>query len=61
MSPRSSTKAKSSGRGKTKAKSVAAHPDVYVGLLFVSVACLIAGISFLVVELYRYQWLLPGQ
>lgn len=32
------------------------QPDVYVGLLFISVAALIAGIIFLVMELDRYGW-----
>ena len=43
MSPQSSEK-KSPG------------PDVYVGLLFVSVAALITGCIFLVMELNRYDW-----
>ena len=34
-------------------------PDVWVGLLFVSVASLITGISFLVMELDKYNWQLP--
>lgn len=33
-----------------------ATPDVFVGLLFVSVASLIAGIILLVLELGRYNW-----
>ncbi len=33
-----------------------ATPDVYVGLLFVSVAALIAGITLLVLELNSYAW-----
>lgn len=33
-----------------------APPDVYVGLLFVSVSALIAGIILLVLELGRYNW-----
>ena len=33
-----------------------ATPDVYVGLLFVSVASLITGIILLVLELNRYAW-----
>ena len=32
------------------------QPDVYVGLMFVSVAALIVGIVFLVLELNRYGW-----
>jgi hypothetical protein len=36
-------------------------PDVYVGLLFVSVAALIAGITFLVLKLGEYNWeIAPG-
>lgn len=31
-------------------------PDVFVGLLFVSVASLITGIILLVLELSRYNW-----
>ncbi len=31
-------------------------PDVYVGLLFVSLAALVAGITFLVLELNAYDW-----
>jgi hypothetical protein len=55
VSARSSSKAK-----KAKARGPAAAPDIYVGLLFVAVAALITGISFLVVELGRYQWTLPS-
>lgn len=33
------------------------QPDVYVGLLFVSLAAVITGIVFLVVELNRYGML----
>lgn len=33
-----------------------ARPDVYVGLLFVSLASLITGIIFLVLELNKYSW-----
>lgn len=43
---------------KAKVKTPAGDPDVYVGLLFVSTAALITGISFLVAELYRYDWLI---
>jgi len=32
------------------------QPDVYVGLLFVSLAAVITGIVFLVIELTRYGW-----
>ncbi len=31
-------------------------PDIYVGLLFVSLAALIMGIIFLVLELNTYDW-----
>lgn len=34
-------------------------PDVYVGLLFVSVAALSIGIAFLFFELEKYGWTLP--
>lgn len=34
-------------------------PDVYVGLLFVSVAALSTGITFLILELNKYDWALP--
>ena len=39
----------------SKAKANAT-PDVYVSLLFVSVASLIAGIILLVLELNNYNW-----
>ena len=45
MSPRSSRPVR------TEAK-----PDVYVGLLAVSVAALLGGIVFLSLELARYGW-----
>jgi hypothetical protein len=32
------------------------QPDIYVGLMFVSVAALITGIVFLLLELNRYGW-----
>lgn len=35
-------------------------PDIYVGLLFVSLAALITGIVFLVLELYKYNWQVAG-
>lgn len=35
-------------------------PDVWVALLFVSVASLITGISFLMMELNKYDWQLPN-
>lgn len=43
MSPRSSS-------------SGSPAPDVYVGLLFVSVAALIAGCIFLALALDKYDW-----
>lgn len=49
MSPRSSD---SSG-GKPS-------PDIFVGLLFVSIAALIAGISLLALELGKYGWAPPS-
>ncbi len=55
MSRRSSTSAKSGGK---KAKSLAADPDVYVAMLYVSVTSLIVGIVFLYFECARYNWLL---
>ncbi|QDU36762.1 hypothetical protein Mal4_10600 [Maioricimonas rarisocia] len=36
------------------------QPDVYVGLLFVSVAALISGCIFLAMELNRYDWQFPS-
>lgn len=36
--------------------STKAPPDTFVGLLFVSVAALIAGIILLVLELNNYAW-----
>ncbi|MCA9024930.1 MAG: hypothetical protein KDA86_06935 [Planctomycetaceae bacterium] len=36
------------------------QPDIYTGLLFVSVASLIAGCIFLALELSRYDWTVPG-
>jgi hypothetical protein len=47
MSPRSSDKKKS---------QLDAAPDIYVGLLFVSVAALMTGIIFLAMELSSYNW-----
>lgn len=35
-------------------------PDIYVGLLFVSLSALITGIVFLVLELYKYNWAVAG-
>lgn len=43
--------------GVKKAKAQAADPDVYVAMLFVSVAALITGIVFLVIECNRYNWM----
>ncbi|MBT4866585.1 MAG: hypothetical protein HON53_15895 [Planctomycetaceae bacterium] len=47
----------SSRQDKPKA---AATPDIYCGLLFVSVAALIGGIVFLVLELNKYDWQVAG-
>ena len=35
------------------------QPDIYTGLLFVSVAALITGCIFLVMELGTYKWAMP--
>jgi len=52
MSPRDSKKKK-----KPKKKGgPSPAPDVYVGLLFVSLAALTTGIIFLVLELGEYGW-----
>ena len=40
--------------GAKKAKAQAADPDVYVAMLFVSVAALITGIIFLYIEISNY-------
>lgn len=48
MSPRSS-----------KGPSAQPTPDIYTGLLFVSLASLITGIVFLVIEMGRYDWTVP--
>lgn len=48
MSPRSSRQPR-----------VEPKPDVYVGLLVVSVTSLIVGIAFLAMELSRYGWATP--
>lgn len=50
MSPRSSSPRK---------KGPAAAPDVYVTLLYVSVASLIIGISLLYMELAAYEFKMP--
>ncbi len=55
MSRRSSTSAKG---GAKKAKGQAADPDVYVAMLFISMAALTTGIIFLAIECGRYNWLL---
>lgn len=52
MSPRSSKKAGPQGP--------APVADVYTGLLVLSVAALLAGITFLCLELNKYGWALPG-
>lgn len=38
----------------------AAGPNIYVGLLVVSLSALLAGIIFLVLELQTYNWELGG-
>ena len=38
----------------------APEPDIYVGLMFVSVAALITGIVFLILELSQYGWTPAG-
>lgn len=43
-------------RRNSDSNAAKATPDVYVGLLFVSVAALIAGITLLVLELNSYAW-----
>jgi hypothetical protein len=35
-------------------------PDIYVGLLFASLAALVTGIIFLVLELGKYGWAVAG-
>jgi hypothetical protein len=51
MSPRSSSP--------RRPKGPPPAPDIYVSLLFVSVASLIVGISLLALELNVYEWKLP--
>lgn len=59
MSPRNSKK-KPAKKAKA-ASGDAPQADVYVGLLFVGVASLVAGIVFLVLELQAYEWAMgPG-
>ncbi len=43
-------------RRSSDSSKAGATPDVWVGLLFVSVAALITGIILLVLELNRYAW-----
>ena len=45
-----------SRRSSDSSAAAKATPDVFVGLLFVSVAALIAGITLLVLELNSYGW-----
>lgn len=49
MSPRSSK----------RSPSAEPTPDIYTGLLFVSVASLITGCIFLAMELSAYDWTIP--
>jgi hypothetical protein len=60
MSRRSSaTSPKGGAKGGTKkAKAQAADPDVYVAMLFVSLAALTTGIIFLYIECNNYKWLM---
>ncbi|MCY2967495.1 MAG: hypothetical protein NT069_28335 [Planctomycetota bacterium] len=51
MSPRSSSP--------RKVKGPPPAPDVYVGLLFVSVAALIVGVTLLILEMGIYEWKMP--
>ena len=39
-----------------KKSKLDAAPDIYVGLLFLSVAALMTGIIFLAMELSAYDW-----
>ena len=52
MSPRSSSP--------RKVKGPPASPDIYVALLFVSVAALIVGVTLLILEMNVYEWKMPG-
>jgi hypothetical protein len=52
MSPRSSSP--------RKPKGPPPAPDVYVGLLFVAVACLCVGCILLYLEANAYEFSLPG-
>lgn len=56
MSRRSSST--SSKGGAKKAKAQAADPDVYVAMLFVSLAALTTGIIFLYIECSNYKWMI---
>jgi hypothetical protein len=53
MSPRGSAT-------KRGPKAPAPPPDVYVGILFVSVAALALGCALLAMELQAYEWRMPG-
>lgn len=49
-----------SGKEKQAPKATGTNgPDIYVGLLFVSVAALTFGCVLLVLELNKYGWALP--
>jgi hypothetical protein len=37
-----------------------AQPDIYVGLLFVAMGAMLAGMGFLLYELAQYSWKMPG-
>ena len=60
MSPRSSKPAKSKSKAKkSKGAKQSSPPDVYVGLLFVSLASLVTACIFLWIELGKYNYSLP--
>jgi hypothetical protein len=48
-------------RSPKKTKGPPAPADIYVGLLFVSLAALVGGCVFLVLELNKYGWQLAPQ
>jgi hypothetical protein len=43
-----------------RASSEGPAPDIYVGLLFVSLAALLMAIAFLFFELSKYEWKLAA-
>jgi hypothetical protein len=56
MSPRDSKPKKAKKAKVKKSSGPAPAPDVYVGLMFVSLAALTLGVIFLVLELGEYGW-----